>query len=75
MNFILTFIFYRDIIEKKWGGEDMRAVLGFNSIEINPYISSSFTPPRYTHSHLFFEISFWIKKENRSTIYRERINE
>ena len=46
----------------------MSTVLGFKSIERNPYISSSFTPPRYPHSHLFFEISFCVKGSSVNTI-------
>ena len=46
----------------------MHTVLGLKSIELNPYISSSFTPPQYTHSHEFFEISFCVKGSSVNTI-------
>ena len=46
----------------------MSSVLGVASIELNPYISSSFTPPQYPHSHVFFEISFCVKGSSVNTI-------
>lgn len=39
----------------------MAIVLGLDEIVRNPYISSSFTPPRHQHSHDFFEISFCVR--------------
>ena len=38
----------------------MAAILGLNAIKNTPYISSSYTPPQYPHSHDFFEISFCV---------------
>lgn len=38
----------------------MAVVLSLDEIKRTPYISSSFTPPQYPHSHDFFEISFCI---------------
>lgn len=46
----------------------MHTVLDFKSIELNPYISSSFTPPQHAHSHVFFEISFCVKGSSINTI-------
>ena len=46
----------------------MNAVLGIKSIEQNPYISSSYTPPSYPHAHDFFEISFCVKGSSLNTI-------
>lgn len=46
----------------------MNAVLGLNIIEVTPYISSSFTPPQYPHSHTFFELSFCVKGTSLNTI-------
>ena len=46
----------------------MNAVLGIKTIEQNPYISSSFTPPSYPHAHDFFEISFCVKGYSLNTI-------
>lgn len=46
----------------------MPAILGLKSIERNPYISSSFSPPMYPHGHNFFEISFCVKGASVNTI-------
>lgn len=46
----------------------MATILGYEAIERNPYISSSFTPPRYPHSHLFFELSFCVSGFSTNTI-------
>ena len=46
----------------------MSVVLGLKSIENTPYISSSFTPPRHQHSHLFFELSFCVTGHAVNTI-------
>ena len=46
----------------------MATVLGFKSIERNPFISSSYTPPQYPHSHTFFEITFCVKGSSVNTI-------
>lgn len=46
----------------------MHSVLDLKSIERNPYISSSFTPPSYPHSHVFFEVSFCVKGSSVNTI-------
>lgn len=46
----------------------MAIVLGLKSIENTPYISSSFTPPKHQHSHVFFEISFCVKGHAINTI-------
>ena len=46
----------------------MDSILGLKSIEKNPYISSSYTPPSYPHSHVFFEISFCVKGSSINTI-------
>ena len=39
----------------------MPVVLNLDEIGRNPYISSSFTPPKHRHSHVFFELSFCVK--------------
>lgn len=41
----------------------MLKVLGAKQIEKNPYMTSSFTPPEYPHTHEFFEIAFCVKGE------------
>lgn len=46
----------------------MAVVLNYKEIEKNPYISSSFTPPSYMHSHEFFEISFCVTGQSINTI-------
>ena len=46
----------------------MVEILGMDRIEMTPYISSSFTPPEYPHSHDFFEISFCVKGSSLNTI-------
>ena len=46
----------------------MNSLLGLNAIEQTPYISSSYTPPSYPHSHVFFEISFCVKGSSVNTI-------
>ena len=46
----------------------MAAILGLNVIERTPYISSSYTPPRYPHSHEFFEFSFCVKGHSVNTV-------
>lgn len=46
----------------------MPIVLGLNQIEHTPYISSSFTPPRHQHSHVFFEITFCVTGHAINTI-------
>ena len=52
----------------------MHTVLGLNSIERTPLISSSFTPPQYPHSHVFFEISFCVKGSSLNTINGTPVN-
>lgn len=46
----------------------MAIILGMNQIERNPYVCSSFTPPRHDHSHVFFEITFCVKGHAINTI-------
>ena len=46
----------------------MPVLLGLNSIEHTPYISSSFTPPQHQHFHAFFEISFCVTGQATNTI-------
>ncbi len=46
----------------------MPVVLDLKSIKQNPYIKSSFTPPRHPHSHVFFEISFCVTGHAINTI-------
>ena len=46
----------------------MAVILGKKTIEGNPYISSSFTPPCYPHSHEFFEISFCVTGHSVNTV-------
>ena len=46
----------------------MPVILGYKSIEKNPLISSSFTPPRHLHAHEFFEISFCVTGSSINTI-------
>lgn len=46
----------------------MPTVLGLKEIKHTPYISSSFTPPRMQHSHIFFELSFCVKGYAVNTI-------
>lgn len=46
----------------------MHIVLDSKSIAHTPYISSSFTPPRHQHSHVFFELTFCITGHAINTI-------
>ena len=46
----------------------MPVLLDLKSIENTPLISSSFTPPKHLHSHVFFEISFCVTGHSVNTI-------
>ena len=46
----------------------MPVFLDYLSIESNPYISSSFTPPQHQHSHEFFELTFCVSGKSINTI-------
>ena len=46
----------------------MAKILEVQAIERTPYISSSFTPPRYPHGHEFFEISFCVTGSSVNTV-------
>lgn len=46
----------------------MPVFLDYLSIESNPYISSSFTPPQHQHSHEFFELTFCVSGKSVNTI-------
>jgi AraC-like DNA-binding protein len=46
----------------------MPVILGANDIKQTPYISSSFTPPRHSHGHEFFELSFCVSGFSVNTI-------
>lgn len=46
----------------------MPTVFGLDVIKNNPYLTFSFTPPRYPHSHDFFEISFCATGHSVNTI-------
>lgn len=52
----------------------MSILLDMSEIKRNPYISSSFTPPRHSHSHVFFELSFCVKGSSINTINQTPFN-
>ena len=46
----------------------MHIILGLDEIRLYPYTRSSYTPPKYPHSHDFFEISFCVSGSSVNTV-------